>query len=502
MSAENSVSLYFYKYLCKEIGSEDEVRIRRFTYVIEDLGTPITIVNQITSGSKVEGLQLKGSDFDVIYIDPLFKVYESERDVVPRFDHCIPLIMETDDTHPCFTQLHLGNNHDLTFEHDRAKNLFKCRKFSSELYRLYRMEDLTKDLDDINTSIFKIHGPCLTNLTDTHDFAWCLRCDEWISQAQPWVSRPRTTWPSPELISKIISCGVLYVPIGYKESCNEQIQWRISFSVAEKVLIFSFNHIQLLCYALLKILIKEIVEKEEDLKSLLCSYFLKTVMFWMLEESDPSMWRPDSIIPCFMACLKRLIYCVEYSTLLHYFIPDYNLIYMRFDVDKKDKITRILKNSFENGIYCFALSETLFDLMKLPFSAMDSSLGRRVETLHKLISISFTLHHTTLDLLHHFLHHSSTQISRSIFFVLLSFAHQNVPEKLENQSRSNNKNKYYKYKHDLSHLLIGTNSDAVGGWLVLASFFYVHENYLLSLYIINHALRKCTDEKYIIGNPV
>ncbi|VDI28120.1 Hypothetical predicted protein, partial [Mytilus galloprovincialis] len=293
MSAENSVSLYFYKYLCKEIGSEDEVRIRRFTYVIEDLGTPITIVNQITSGSKVEGLQLKGSDFDVIYIDPLFKVYESERDVVPRFDHCIPLIMETDDTHPCFTQLHLGNNHDLTFEHDRAKNLFKCRKFSSELYRLYRMEDLTKDLDDINTSIFKIHGPCLTNLTDTHDFAWCLRCDEWISQAQPWVSRPRTTWPSPELISKIISCGVLYVPIGYKESCNEQIQWRISFSVAEKVLIFSFNHIQLLCYALLKILIKEIVEKEEDLKSLLCSYFLKTVMFWMLEESDPSMWRPD-----------------------------------------------------------------------------------------------------------------------------------------------------------------------------------------------------------------
>ncbi|CAG2208136.1 unnamed protein product [Mytilus edulis] len=78
---------------------------------------------------------------------------------------------------------------------------------------------------------------------------------------------------------------------------------------------------------------------------------------------------------------------------------------------------------------------------------------------------------------------------------MLSFAYQSAPQKSQNQPGSNNKNKYYKYKRDRSNLLIGTNSDAVSGWIVLASFFYVHENYLLSLDIINHALRKCTSEK-------
>ncbi|VDI28121.1 Hypothetical predicted protein [Mytilus galloprovincialis] len=78
---------------------------------------------------------------------------------------------------------------------------------------------------------------------------------------------------------------------------------------------------------------------------------------------------------------------------------------------------------------------------------------------------------------------------------MLSLAHQNGPQILQDLSRSKNKHKYYKYKRDLSHLLIGKNSDAVAGWLMLASFFYVHEHYLLSLDIINHAVRKCTSEK-------
>ncbi|VDI37113.1 Hypothetical predicted protein [Mytilus galloprovincialis] len=489
MSGENTLSLDFYKYLCQKIGNEDEVKVRRLTYIIDDLGIPSTTANQITSGSKGEGLQLNGSDLDLMFIDPLFKVYESESDFVPQSCKCIALLMKTEDTHPCFTQLHLVNNLDLTVDHrKRIKNSFLGRKLSSELYKLSYIED--RPYID---GIAKIHGPCIS--TESFDFAWCLKCDKWISQAKQWTIRPRTTWPPLDLISKIISCGVLFVPIGYKGSNNEILQWRMSFSVAEKCLIFAFNHTQLLCYALLKIMIKEIVEKQEDLKSLLCSYFLKTLMFWMLEESDPSIWRPDKIITCFMACLKRLIYCVEYSTLLHYFIPDNNLFYLRFDFDKKDKLISILKNLFEKGTYCFAQSETLFDIFTLHFKVTDSSLRRIVESQHKIMGYKYLFAHRPLTLLYYFLHHSSTKMSKSIFFVMLSSAHQNEPQILQNLPRSNNKHKYYKFKRDLSDLMIGTNSDAVAGWLMSASFFYVHKNYLLSLYIINHALTKCTDEK-------
>ncbi|VDI28122.1 Hypothetical predicted protein [Mytilus galloprovincialis] len=292
---------------------------------------------KITSGSKGEGLQLKGSDLDLMFMHRSFKVYESESDFFPQSCKCIPLLMKTEDTHPCFTQLHLVNNHDLQYDltgdhGKRIKNSFLGTKFSSELFRLNCMRGMPNTY-----GMTKIHGPCISTTTESMDAVFCLKCDKWISHAKQWTIRHRTTWPSSDLIFKIISCGVLFVPIGYKGSNNEILQWRMSFSVAEKCLIFSFNHTQLLCYALLKIMIKEIVQKQEDLKSLLCSYFVKTLMFWMLEESDPSIWRPDKIITCFMACLKRLIYCVEYSTLLHYFIPDNNLFYLRFDFAKKTK---------------------------------------------------------------------------------------------------------------------------------------------------------------------
>ncbi|CAC5423065.1 unnamed protein product [Mytilus coruscus] len=490
-----SLSLNFYKYLCQKIGSEEVVKIRRLTCIIDDLGVQGPD-DQITSGSKGEGLHLKGSDYDVMFIDFLFKVYESDRDIVPQYGRYIPLIMETDDTHPCFTQLRLLDNHDLNLDSEKKwVNIFLGRKASSKRYRLYLKDQFSYIFGVASTNIINIHGPCISDPGETHDFAFCLKCDKWISQAQPWIIRSRRTWPSSDLISKIVSCGVLYVPIGFKGSSNEKLQWRISFSVAEKILIFSFNHVQLLCYALLKILVKETVEKDEDLKSLLCSYFLKTLMFWMLEESDPSMWRPDKMIPCFMSCLKRLIYCVDYSTLLHYFIPDYNLFYLRFDEVKKEKTTRFLKNLFEKGIYCFARSETLFDTMRLSFNATDSLIARCISTLYEMTNTVYSHPPRHFKRLHHFLRHSNTKISRSIFFVMLSFAHQCVPQMSQDQPRSNNKHKYYKYKRDQSHLLIGTNSDAVTGWLLLASFFYVHGNYLLSLDIINYALRKCTNEK-------
>ncbi|VDI17627.1 Hypothetical predicted protein [Mytilus galloprovincialis] len=424
MSAKNSLSMDFYKYLCQKIGYEEEVKVRRLFYIIHDLRAKTADKTQITSGSRGEGLQLKGSDLDLMFIDTTFQVYESDRDV-PHSGWCMPLVMNTEDTHPGFTQLHLVNDHGLICWHDNTGeyalentlhwqnlilNAFQLREFSSELYRLHTMAICSKF-----SRMLKFHGPCISTLEETHDIASCLKCDKWISEAQPWIIRPRTTWPSPDLISKIISCGVLFVPIGYKGSSNEHLQWRISFSVAEKFLIFSFSQTPLLCYALLKVLVKEIVENHEDLQGLLCSYFLKTLMFWISEESEPSMWRPNTIIPCCMACLKRLIYCVEYSTLLHYFIPDNNLFYLRFNVDQIEKMSSLLKNSFEKGIYCFTRSETLFDIITLHFNDTDSEIRILGALRFDLKNPVCTYRYNTCNLLYSLLHYSSSKISKSIF---------------------------------------------------------------------------------------
>lgn len=73
---EKSESLYFYKYLCQKVGSEEVVKIRRLTATIIGLGTSGT---GIVSGSKMEGLHFKSSDLDIMKLDSTFRVYESEK---------------------------------------------------------------------------------------------------------------------------------------------------------------------------------------------------------------------------------------------------------------------------------------------------------------------------------------------------------------------------------------------------------------------------------------
>ncbi|XP_063402392.1 uncharacterized protein LOC134686648 [Mytilus trossulus] len=483
-------SLEFYAYLCQKVGSEEIVKSRRLIYTIGDIAMDNNYP-RISSGSKGEGLNFKGSDTDVMFIEPDFRVYQSMSDVIDRWG--VALLMDTDETPPCFTYLHILPKYGVPFLFTEQLREQKNGKMllSSELFKIHRLRHLVLTKPMLNN----IHGPCISDDLEENDIAYCIKCEKWISQAQPWINRPRTEWPPPDLISQIISLGVLFVPIGCKGSVNEMFEWRISFSVAEKMLIFSFCHTQLLCYALLKILLKEIIEKLPGLKGLLCSYFLKTLMFWISEELDPSVWRPDNIIPCFMACLQKLLYCVEYSTLLHYFVPNNNLFYSRFDISNKRKLVGLLRNLYQQGIQCFSSSVTLHDY---PISScnMRRQLSLKTilaqETIHLF---SFGRAKGNIDrLMKNILHHSKSCLSRSIFNLFFADAHHFVSKRTSIHCSPTNKQYYYNYKHYLSQLLIGVNSDAISGWLLLATFFYSHKHYPEALMITDHVISKYTDK--------
>ncbi|XP_071177885.1 uncharacterized protein [Mytilus edulis] len=489
MSHSTTESLHFYKYLCQKIGSEKMVKARRLSYIRSDFRGTAIHFPEITSGSKGEGLDLKGSDLDIMRIELMYALYESEKDAVKDCWRIV-LVMDTEDTQPGFTHLQLYTNVN-TLPNIVKQNLQEHRGkilLSSELYKSQRLKLLPGFLSDFN-----IHGPCLADNAGTIDIAQCLKCDQWVSQAQPWISRSRLIWPSPELISKITSCGTLFVPIGNKGSINENLQWRISFSVAEKMLIYSFSHTQLLCYALLKILMKEIVNGNEDLKDLFCSYFLKTLMFWMSEENETSVWRPDNIIPCYMACLKRLLYCIEYSTLLHYFIPNNNFFYLKFNNKQRNSLINFLTKSFQKGIKIFLSSPSLHDYRRFPCKNTTSvcEITSLIQTMIEKRELLFT---NTYGILNPLLYHCKTELSRCIFKLSFASVCQTLPFALPHINNPNNKQQYKFYKRDLSQLLVGVHSDAVSGWLKLACFFYGHKNYLTSIDIINYTLSKCTDE--------
>ncbi|CAC5372326.1 unnamed protein product [Mytilus coruscus] len=196
MPISKSESLKFYKYLCQKIGSEKVVRTRRLAFTIRDMGH---CQHMITSGSKGEGLDLSGSDFDYMLIDNFFKVYQSETEVQSQ---CLarPLIMNTEETQPCFTQLWPLNQNINIVPNLFERNYRGYKMLSGELYKLCSKNGLSH----VPGLFFgKIHGPCISNENETVDVARCLKCDKWICQAKPWIGRPRKTWPLPEIISKI-----------------------------------------------------------------------------------------------------------------------------------------------------------------------------------------------------------------------------------------------------------------------------------------------------------
>ena len=120
----------------------------------------------------------------------------------------------------------------------------------------------------------------------------------------------------------------MLVLIGTKSDSQKDnpFEWIISFSFPEKMLIYSWTHSQIVCYALLNFLLKEVIKKNENVDKLCCSYFLKTVIFWLSEELEENFWTPNNLLNCFILCLKRLIYWMTYKYLPNYFIPQHNMI--------------------------------------------------------------------------------------------------------------------------------------------------------------------------------
>ena len=106
MAEENKVlSIDFYNYVRNIIGTEKVVKKRREIFTSIDCVSSYNKVQLISSGSKAEGLDLKGSDIDSMFCFKDICVYENDSKVFPSKISMKNLIMDTNDTKPGFTLL-------------------------------------------------------------------------------------------------------------------------------------------------------------------------------------------------------------------------------------------------------------------------------------------------------------------------------------------------------------------------------------------------------------
>lgn len=232
------VSLSLYHYMCKNIvGTENHVKTIRLMNTVGDNLYSDEGKVRITSGSFGEGLEMQGSDLDIMYVLTFIHVHNDIKSTVfGPINTCF--VITTEDTKAGFAMLRLIRSQDPTM-------LNSCEKFRRDCY--------------LSSTLFKKlclsdcypveHGPCVSDTGGYSDVAYCLHSKLWFQPASKWIVRPNNSWPDENTKKMIIKHGMLFVPIGAKGSEHEELEWRISFSVAEKFLIYTFSHAQFTCYA-------------------------------------------------------------------------------------------------------------------------------------------------------------------------------------------------------------------------------------------------------------
>lgn len=99
------ISLSLYQFVCHHsVGSEETVKTKRTFNTIRDNLTSIENITHITSGSFGEGLEMQGSNLDIMYVLSFCRVYEDINKV--RFNSReTSFVMDMDDCNLGFTQL-------------------------------------------------------------------------------------------------------------------------------------------------------------------------------------------------------------------------------------------------------------------------------------------------------------------------------------------------------------------------------------------------------------
>ncbi|XP_063408178.1 uncharacterized protein LOC134691541 [Mytilus trossulus] len=496
----DSIENQLVNHLIRTIGTEIDIRKRQILCILNDkiFNAKHDNIIQISSGSLAEGMDLPGSDIDMMYVDDGVNVTQIERNIKHQVQRT-EVFMETDTDHPGFTRLRLvaaGKTGNIFLSNEcivktQTGQYLSTTNFVNHMKQGHKQETLST------------HGPCLSDKNQTIDYAFCLRSKYLPYHVMPWILRYRRQWPPNVIIDRIVYYGCLLVPIGPRSMPNCNLLWRISFSVAEKQLVHSFNFTQLLCYGLLKLTLKRIVNTNNGVKDLLCSYFLKTALFWVSEEVDIDTFQLPTLFICFYLCLNKLMSWVNNCYCPNYFIPEQNMFLGKINTYNNNSLVSVLNSIKYRGIR--GLMQNLFHYYKCNISCYPPYSDTREQSILMLdflfyrffgimvtdteIMSNLTKKYNVLTFIESLQSSESSTFNIGVckfhYASISQYAAQMLPPPNTNY---NIHTRYHRHLHD------SKQRDAVTGWLLYASFYYVTEQYNVTLRLTEYVLSKCSPD--------
>ncbi|XP_062596416.1 uncharacterized protein LOC134257842 [Saccostrea cucullata] len=95
----------------------------------------------------------------------------------------------------------------------------------------------------------------------------------------------------------------------------------------------------------------EIINNElGDGDKLLCSYHMKTAVFWMIQQNTLHHWCPQTLLECFRKCFKLILKWVYEGVCPNFFIPQNNMFLSKVHGEAQHQLYLRLYGLYEKGL--------------------------------------------------------------------------------------------------------------------------------------------------------
>ncbi|XP_062581383.1 uncharacterized protein LOC134243170 [Saccostrea cucullata] len=366
------------------VGSSQHVIMRReltdFREMMENQILKIKEDREMKSGSRREGFRLEGSDVDVMFWpSDHIVIWDLDQAQNYVFNRKTLILCDCTESPPGFALLELLKPTQRESVQNACMRINERQYISSSKYRQITCSAVLPNS--------KEHGPCGSGDLlgrGEYDHAQCFVCDFWPPPASKWIDRCHS-WPPSYVVDDIVRNGCHFVAIGHKLGKHADKEWRISFSLAEQKLVYSMNHCQFVTYGLLKMFLKESINhrlRDED--KLLCSYHIKTAVFWIIQQNTIPQWIPQNVLECFWVCFKLILKWVHEGVCPNFFIPENNMFLSNIHGEAQKHLFIRLYELYERGIasvfYCPSIRYSVTSVLLTPIGIHEQIMMVLFET--------------------------------------------------------------------------------------------------------------------------
>ena len=309
------------------------------------------------TGSSGEGLGILGNDSDIMY-EVLSRKLKFENTNEPEF-----LFIDTKNCPPGFCHVIIKKINLLFYKF----NIYFDETFTIEGVDYLRRDNfilsLMTDQPLLKNGIQ--NGPAITS--GNADYVPSLKCSGWPEECNTYFNRARY-WPEQIKLDEIYNKGMHIVGTASTDIPPATfIEFRLSFSLAEKTLIRDLSMIQFITYYFLKILKDWLKTQNGSGDYIIKSYFIKTIFLWNCEKVPKDSWTKTNFLLNAKQCISELCSCFKKKNLPHLFLNNCNLL-ANYPDSQVNEGMEDLKNmiiSWENTVQSVFFLDDFIKLLRL-----------------------------------------------------------------------------------------------------------------------------------------